>query len=153
MRRIAFGTIITSMLVANSTGLSTSPFVEQCAGYFGLAAAYTSAGAPCSMSVSSAPEPPNVYFASGSIFGKTFVSDAAASTTGAEPPEVAVAAAEVAAAFVVVVVELLPQPATRPETATTTIAAATPRAERELNDNGLSSRPGARSRPPGKGVG
>jgi hypothetical protein len=34
------------------------------------------------MSVSNAPEPPNVYFALGSISGRTFVSDAAASTVG-----------------------------------------------------------------------
>src|ERR1022692_441541 len=94
---LSFGTISTSVLVANSTGLSTMPFANSSAGCFGLAAANTSAGAPCSISVSSIPEPPNVYFASGSIIGNTLVSDAAANTVGVEPPD--------AAAVVVVVVD------------------------------------------------
>src|SRR5579884_1151252 len=76
------GTIKTSRLVANSTGLSISCFAYRAAGCFGLAAANTSAGAPCSICVSSRPEPPNVYFALGSIIGKTLVSDAAANTVG-----------------------------------------------------------------------
>src|SRR5438067_1915188 len=37
-----------------------SPLTSSAAGWLGLAAAYTSAGAPCSICVSSAPEPPNV---------------------------------------------------------------------------------------------
>src|ERR1700744_6023358 len=82
---LLFGTISTRVVFANSTGLSTSPFANSSAGSFGLAAANTSAGAPCSMSVSSAPEPPNVYFAWESISGKTCVSDAAASTVGTDP--------------------------------------------------------------------
>lgn len=83
---LLLGTISTSVLVANFTGLSTSPLASSAAGCFGLAAANTSAGAPCSMSVSSAPEPPKVYLALGSIWGNTFVSDAAASTVGTDPP-------------------------------------------------------------------
>ncbi len=69
---LSLGTISTSVLVANSTGFSTSPLASSAAGCFGLAAANTSAGAPCSMSVSSAPDPPKVYFASGRISGKYF---------------------------------------------------------------------------------
>jgi DNA-binding XRE family transcriptional regulator len=97
----------TSVLVANSTGLSTSPFANNAAGCVGLAAANTSAGAPCSISVSKAPEPPNVYFAFGSIVGNTFVSDAAARTVGADAPPLK---AEAAADFDVAVgdVELEP---------------------------------------------
>src|SRR5579884_2369226 len=83
---LSFGTIITSVLVANSTGFSTSPLARSAAGCFGLAAANTSAGAPCSMSASRAPEPPNVYLAFGTISGKTLVSEAAASTVGPPPP-------------------------------------------------------------------
>ncbi len=41
------------------------------------------------MSASSAPEPPKVNFALGSILGKTFVSEAAASTVGFPPPSLA----------------------------------------------------------------
>src|ERR1700760_486922 len=82
---LSFGTISTSVLVANSTGFSTSPLASSAAGCLELAAANTSAGAPCSMSVSSAPEPPKVYLAWGAISGKTFVSDAAASTVGPPP--------------------------------------------------------------------
>src|ERR1035437_5187833 len=96
---LLFGTIRTSVLVANSTGLSTSPFAYSAAGCFGLAAANTSAGAPCSISVSSAPEPPKLYLAFAASFGKTLVSDAAASTTGCE------------ALALVLVLLLLPQPA------------------------------------------
>src|SRR5581483_2066059 len=77
-----FGTTNTSLLVANSTGLSTRCFAYNAAGCFGLAAANTSAGAPCSICISSASEPPNVYFALESIIGNTSVSDAAASTVG-----------------------------------------------------------------------
>src|SRR5579859_3843007 len=79
------GTISTRVLVANCTGLETKPLANRAAGCFGLAAANTSAGAPCSMSVSSAPEPPKVYLAPGSISGNTLVSDAAASTVGPAP--------------------------------------------------------------------
>ena len=117
---LLLGTISTSVLVANSTGLSTIPLAYSAAGCLGLAAANTSAGAPCSIWVSSAPEPPKVYLALGSICGKTLVRDAAASTVGASPPEPAVlvpdgaAAAEVAlpvAAEVWLVVAEFPQPA------------------------------------------
>src|SRR5579875_1348287 len=79
---LPLGTIITSVLVANSTGFSIRPLASSAAGCLGLAAANTSAGAPASISVSSAPDPPNVYFAFGSISGNTFVSDAAANTVG-----------------------------------------------------------------------
>src|SRR5579859_6104923 len=79
------GTISTRVLVANCTGLETKPLANSAAGCFGLAAANTSAGAPCSMSVSRAPDPPKVYFASGAICGNTLVREAAASTVG--PPE------------------------------------------------------------------
>src|SRR5690349_4244068 len=83
---LSLGTISTSVLVANSTGLSTRPLASKAAGCLGLAAANTSAGAPCSMSVSSAPDPPNVYFALGAISGKTLVREAAARTVGPVPP-------------------------------------------------------------------
>src|ERR1700722_3789475 len=82
---LLFGTISTSVLVANSTGLSTRPFAYSAAGCLGLAAANTSAGAPCSICASSASEPANVYLALASINGKTFVRDAAARTVGPEP--------------------------------------------------------------------
>src|SRR5579875_3370780 len=88
---LLLGTIRTSRLVANSTGLSTSPLAYRAAGSFGLAAANTSAGAPCSIWVSSAPEPPKVYFALGSIIGNTLVSDAAANTVGPGPLDALVA--------------------------------------------------------------
>lgn len=115
---LLLGTISTSLLVANSTGLSTSPFAYSAAGCFGLAAANTSAGAPCSICVSSIPEPPNVYFALGSIIGNTFVSDAAANTVGREPEAAVVVLAgaeaavdvEAAALLGLVELELLPDP-------------------------------------------
>ena len=140
MRRVAgSGTISTSVFVANSTGLSTKPFAYSAAGCFGLAAANTSAGAPCSIWVSSAPEPPNVYFAFGSISGNTFVSDAAASTVGTEPPPLAVAVAvaelDVVAADDDVELELLllPQPAASADTAIVITTAEIRRVEAALN--------------------
>ena len=74
------------------------------------------------MSVSSAPEPPNVNFAFGSIIGNTFVSDAAASTVGTEPPPldvvVAVPKLDVVAAGEDDELELLlPQPTASADTA------------------------------------
>lgn len=94
------------------------------------------------MSASKAPEPPNVYFAPGSISGNTFVSDAAASTVGTEPPalEVALADAEavvdddVAADCEAVVLELLllPHAAASAETPIA-IKTTTNRAEVALN--------------------
>jgi hypothetical protein len=91
------------------------------------------------MSVSSAPEPPNVYLARGAISGNTFVSDAAASTVGPDPfaLDVALADAELVdgadAADGCDAVEpealLLPQPAERADTPITMTAGKTRRAE------------------------
>ena len=66
------------------------------------------------MSVSSAPEPPNVYLACGSICGKTLVSEAAARTVGRSPPaaEVDAAPAVPVADPLEVVLLPLPQPTT-----------------------------------------
>src|ERR1039457_648175 len=116
-----------------------SPFASSTAGSFGLAAAYTSAGAPCSISVASAPDPLNVKVAFASIIGNTLVSDAAASTTGFEPPAaVAVVVADVAAACELVVLELLllllPQPTARIEVPTAARTAAARLAEVALNN-------------------
>src|SRR5579875_1199408 len=79
---LAVGTMSTRVFVANSTGLATRPWAKSCCACLGLAEAKTSAGAPCSMSVSKAPEPPKVYLAAGSICGKALVSEAAAYTVG-----------------------------------------------------------------------
>src|SRR5581483_5610608 len=111
---LSLETISTSVLVANSTGLSTRPLASKAAGCFGLAAANTSAGAPCSMSVSSAPDPPKVYFALGAISGKTLVKEAAASTVGPAPPLLEVVLeplCEPTPDDCVVVLVALPQPA------------------------------------------
>src|ERR1022692_4038427 len=98
-----------------------SPFASSTAGSFGLAAAYTSAGAPCSISVASAPDPLNVKVAFASIIGNTLVSDAA-----------------VAAACDLVVLELLllllPQPTARIEVPTAARTAAARLAEVALNN-------------------
>jgi hypothetical protein len=125
---LRLGTISTSVLVANSTGLSTSPFAYRSAGCFELAAANTSAGAPCSICVSSAPEPPNVYFAAGSMIGKTFVSDAAAKTVGCDPP----AGLEPEAAGECEGVELLAQPSASTESPAAASVAAKRRAKSAL---------------------
>src|SRR5947209_1395357 len=101
------GTISTSVLVANSTGLATIPVAHSAAGCLGLAAANTSAGAPCSMSASSAPDPPNVYLAFGSICGRTLLSEAAASTVARPTEEPGVAPAPCDAAGLDVVLLLL----------------------------------------------
>src|ERR1035438_8602356 len=122
---LRFGTISTSVLVANSTGLATSLLAYSAAGCFGLAAANTSAGAPCSILILSAPDPPNVYFAPGSIRGNTLVSDAAANTVGRGLLEAAVelGCGAVAAARDVVLLEpLLPQPPESAESPMTAVA-------------------------------
>src|SRR5690349_23525264 len=112
---LSLGTISTSVFVANSAGFSTSPLARRAAGCLLLAAANTSAGAPCSMSVSSAPDPPNVYFALGAICGKTLVSEAAASTVGPPLPPLAAVLDPVLEPApddcAVVVLLALPQPA------------------------------------------
>jgi hypothetical protein len=95
------------------------------------------------MSVSSAPEPPNVYFALGSISGKTFVNDAAASTVGTDPRplDVVVAGAEldVAAGCEAVELELLlPQPTASADTAIAITAAEIPQAEFALTNRNVS---------------
>ena len=101
------------MLVANSTGFSTMPLAYSAAGCFGLAAANTSAGAPCSIWISSAPDPPNVYFALGSMRGKTLVSDAAASTVGCASPAAEVEPADGELPEVVLLELLVPHPAAK----------------------------------------
>jgi DNA-binding XRE family transcriptional regulator/molybdate-binding protein len=78
------------------------------------------------MSVSKALEPPNVYFALGSISGKTFVNEAAASTVGVDPPP----PAPVFAAGAGIELEPLPaQAAASPDTASKTAAAGIRRAK------------------------
>ena len=136
---LLFGTISTSVLVANCTGFSTSPFAYRAAGCFGLAAANTSAGAPCSMSVSSAPEQPNVYFAVASISGNTLFNDAAASTVATDPPPPGVvlaaavlevdAAGDVELELLLLLLLLLPQPTASADTAIVISPAETRRTE------------------------
>ena len=54
-----FGTASTKVLVANSTGVSSSPSCSSSSGSFVLAAAYTSTGAPWRIWAASSSEPAN----------------------------------------------------------------------------------------------
>src|SRR5690242_18845863 len=74
------GTTSTSLLVVNTLGFSTSPAAKSAFGNDVFADAKTSAGAPRRTCAARASEPAKEYLALLSILGKTFVSDAAAST-------------------------------------------------------------------------
>src|SRR5436190_14161582 len=75
-----FGTTTTSVLRVKTTGFSTTPDAESCAGNVVFADAKTSAGAPFVIWVARPFEPPNEYVLLLSIAGKTSVSEAAAYT-------------------------------------------------------------------------
>ena len=62
----------------NTIGFETRFFAASWLGIVMFADAKTSAGAPCVICAASVFEPAKEYFASGSIFGNTSVSDAAA---------------------------------------------------------------------------
>jgi hypothetical protein len=87
------------------------------------------------MSISSAPEPPNVYLAWGSIWGKTRVREAAASTVGASRPP--------ARAELDVSVTDLELEAPLPQPATTRASAAAPAAARPAAARPAAGRPEA----------
>ena len=77
---LPFGTMITSLFVANVTGFVTMPALYSACGASGLAAAKTSAGAPSRIWAARVSEPAKLYFWLLSRYGKTSVSDAAAKT-------------------------------------------------------------------------
>ena len=72
------GTTITSVLRLKTFGFEQSPRAWSRSGSVVFAEAKTSAGAPCWICAASVFDPPNEYLGSGSILGKTGVSEAAA---------------------------------------------------------------------------
>ena len=75
---LPFGTMITSLLVANVTGREQSPSLNSARASSGLAEAKTSAGPPRSIWACSVLEPPKLYDGEPVIAGKASRSDDAA---------------------------------------------------------------------------